>query len=197
MLWNPTNAGAFFPNITRRAIFRGVTTGSFAVAAVGQVLAFDMALQSADTTSGYQPTPGTSKGNSATATTGLGGASVQPADLIFQSVVEPSGESDTVHQVYCVCTNLLGHAGVSGGEIEVMLFGVCDVNTASATYTVGDSLMMSATEANRNLIAFAAGTTDGQRPLAKVITGGTSVTSCRVLFYGGLSGLLPSQATTN
>ena len=101
-----------------------------------------------------------------------------------------------MHQVYCVVTNLLGGAGATGTELEVLLCGVVDVNTASATYTVGDTLMMSATEANRNLVAFTAGTTDGQRPLAKVITGGTSVTSCRVLF-NGFAGLFPSQATTN
>ena len=57
-----TGPGPFFANVLRRAIFRGVTTGSFAAAAVGQVLAFDMALQSADTTSGYLPHRGHQQG---------------------------------------------------------------------------------------------------------------------------------------
>lgn len=197
MFFNITGNGPLFQTMKRRAIFRGVQAGSFAVAAVGQILAFDWALQSADTTSGYNPTPGTSKGNSATATVGLGGISTEPADLIWQSVVEPAAESDVVGNAYCIVTNLFQGAGATGTEIEVCPFGIVQANVASATYTRGDLLMMSATEANRNMLALTASTPDGQRPIARVITGGTSVTTATVMFWGGIGGMLAGQAITN
>lgn len=183
-------------NLKHRVIFRGVQTGTFAAAAVGQVLALDVALQSADTTSGYNPTAGTSKGNSATATNGPGGVSLQPPDLMWSSAVEPAAESDTVLQVYCVVTDLFDGAGATGTEIEVQSLGRVQVKCASATYVIGSAVMMSATEANRELVAYAAGTTDGQRPLGIVEVGGTTVVTMQVAF-NGWAGLGPSQATTN
>jgi len=188
--------GSPFRNVDKRVIFRGVTTGSFAAAAVGQVLALDTTLASADTTSGYQPTPGTSKGSSATATAGPGGASQQPIDLMYDSAVEPIGESATAGQIYCVVTDLLGGAGATGTEIMVRIQGRVAVNTASATYAPGALLMMSATETNRNLVALAVTTNAGQRAIAMVETGGTSVTSCTVSFFGA-GGLLAQNAIAN
>ena len=185
-----------FETVKLRVVFRGVTTGSFAAAVVGQVLAFDTTLASADTTSGYQPTPGTSTGNSVTATTGAGGVTLQPTDLMWNSVVEPKGESATVGQVYCVVTDLLGGAGATGTEIEVCIQGQVSVKTASATYTPGQLLMMDATETNRGLLAFAVTTNAGQRPIAMVQTGGSSVTSCTVFFFGW-AGLFSQSAIAN
>lgn len=188
--------GSPFQTLKARVTFRGVTTGSFAAAVVGQVLAFDTTLASADTTSGYQPTPGTSTGNSVTATTGPGGVSLQPIDLLYSSVVEPKGESATVGQIYCVVTNLLGGAGATGTTIEVCYQGRCAAKCASATYTVGQALMMSATEANRELVAFAVSTTAGQRPIAMVEVGGTSVVSCTIQLFG-FGGLFSQAAIAN
>lgn len=188
--------GSPFQTLKCRATFRGVTTGSFAAAVVGQVLAFDTTLASADTTSGYQPTPGTSKGNSATATTGPGGVTLQPIDLLYTSVVEPIGESATAGQIYCVVTDLLGGAGATGTTVEVCYQGRCAIKVASATYVVGSLLMMDATETNRGMVALAVTTTAGQRPLAMVETGGTSVTSVTAQLFG-FGGLLSQSAIAN
>lgn len=190
------NKGSPFQTIRKRVIFRGVTTGSFAAAAVGQVLALDTTLASADTTSGYNPTAGTSKGNSATATAGPGGASLQPIDLLYDSAVEPLGESATAGQIYCVVTDLLGGAGATGTEIEVCIQGRCNVKVASATYVVGALMMMSATETNRELVAYAVTTNAGQRPIAMIETGGTTVVTAVVQFFG-FAGLLSQSAIAN
>ena len=188
--------GSPVKNVDKRVIFRGVTTGSFAAAVVGQVLALDTTLASTDTTSGYQPTPGTSTGNSATATAGPGGASQQPIDLMYDSAVEPKGESATVGQIYCVVTDLLNGAGATGTEIQVRIQGRVNVKVASATYVVGSLLMMSATETNRELVALAVTTNAGQRAVAMVETGGTTITSATVLF-NGFAGLLAQNAIAN
>lgn len=194
---NFSDKGAPYTNIKRRVTFRGVTTGSFAAAVVGQILALDTTLASADTTAGYQPTPGTSTGNSVTATTGVGGATLQPIDLMWSSAVEPKGESDTAGQVYCLVTDLLDGAGAANTEIEVLIQGrSTNCKVASDAYTPGQLLMMSATETTRELIAFAAGTTNGQRAIAMVEIGGAAITSATVFFFGW-GGLLSSQATTN
>lgn len=188
--------GSPFQTLTTKAIFRGVTTGSFAAAVVGQVLAFDTTLASADTTSGYNPTAGTSKGNSAAATAGPGGSLLQPIELIYSSVVEPLGESATAGQIYCVVTNLLGGAGATGTVIEVAYQGRVAAKCASATYVPGSLLMMSATETNRELVAFAVTTNAGQRPIAMVEVGGTTVVSCTVQLFG-FAGLLSQAAIAN
>lgn len=188
--------GSPFETIKKRVVFRGVTTGSFAVAAVGQVLALDTTLASADTTSGYNPTAGTSKGNSATATNGPGGVSLQPIDLIYSSAVEPLGESATAGQIYCVVTDLLDGAGATGTEIEVVIQGRVQAKVASATYVIGSLLMMSATETNRELVALAVTTNAGQRMLAMVETGGTTIVSATVQFFG-FGGLLAQNAIAN
>lgn len=188
--------GSPVKNVYKRVIFRGVTTGSFAAAVVGQVLALDTTLASADTTSGYQPTPGTSKANSATATAGPGGATQQPIDLMYDSAVEPLGESATAGQVYCIVTDLLGGAGATGTEILVLIQGRANVKVASATYVVGSLLMMSATETNRELVALAVTTNPGQRALAIVETGGTTVVTAVVSFFG-YGGVLAQNAIAN
>lgn len=196
MFQSLTKAGSPFQTIKQRVVFRGVTTGSFAAAAVGQVLALDTTLASADTTSGYQPTAGTSKGNSATATVGPGGATLQPIDLLYTSAVEPIGESATAGQIYCVVTDLLGGAGATGTTIEVCIQGRCQAKVASATYVVGSLLMMSATETNRELVALAVTTNAGQRTLAMVEVGGTTVVTATVQFFG-FAGLLAQNAIAN
>lgn len=170
--------------------------------AVNDVMAIDFTLSSSSTTGGYSSatdgsgTLGSSTGSSAISGFGPFGEVLAKPDLNWSGIITPLGESDTVLQPYCVVTDLLGGTGAVGTKCKVRLYGRCVAKTASATLAPGAGLMMSATESNRELVAYTAGTTDGQRPIAIVEIGGTSVTSATV-FFNGFAGLAVSQATTN
>jgi len=188
MFFNYTTVGPLFVPWKRQVVVRHATA-----VAVNDVMALDSTLASSSTTSGYSAsesgggTLGAATGSSAISGYYQGNWILKP-DLGYTGIITPLGESDTAGQHYCVVTSLLGGTGADGTLVEVTLLGRCVVKVASATLTPGQLLMMSTTEANRELIAAATGT--GSRPLAVVEIGGSSVTTATVNFFGGLGGVL-------
>lgn len=170
--------------------------------AVNDVMAIDFTLSSSSTTGGYSSatdgsgTLGSSTGSSAISGFGPFGEVLAKPDLNWSGIITPLGESATAVQPYCVVVDLLGGTGAVGTKCKVRIYGRCVVATATATYAPGAALMMSTTETARNLVAYAVSTTAGQRPIAYVEIGGTSVATATV-FFNGLNGLLPQTAIAN
>ncbi len=179
MLTNITKAGSPFQNFDLRVINR--TGDSLAVGEVVQLM-FNLNVDGNTTAEALGGGPGLPTGTgTGFTTTSYACAPYDAPDGVFCNIDDVAAVSEDVIRCFAVVTDLLGNGGADDTECVVRLQGLVTVNSASAAYDVGDSLMV--TSGANTVSALVAAT--GQRPVGFALSEtAASTTSIKAMFFG-------------